>query len=85
MYHGDIGGGLITACYCVPEAAFTELWHQFRILGRDDVHVSLRIGPIETSLSDEIIWDRSKQKVLFITEAEITFGKNLGGAHAPDV
>jgi hypothetical protein len=94
-YH-DIAGGLINAWYCVSDTTFAELWQQFRIIGRDDVHVGLSIGPIERSLAEDIIWDRSKQKVLFIIKAEITFSKELGSgkgdasemgssAHAADI
>jgi hypothetical protein len=80
LYHGDVARGLISAWYCVPDAAFTELWHRFSGLGRDEVQVGLTIGPIERSFADEIIWDRSRQKFLFITEAEITFRKDLATA-----
>jgi hypothetical protein len=73
----DVGEGLLNVWYCVPDSIFNELWHRFSCLDRDVVHVSLTIGPIERSDADEIVWNRSKQKVLFITEAEITFRKEL--------
>jgi|HubBroStandDraft_2_1064218.scaffolds.fasta_scaffold57129_3 hypothetical protein len=73
----DVGEGLLNAWYCVPDSVFNELWHRFSCLDRDVVHVSLTIGPIERNDADEIIWNRSKQKALFITEAEITFRKEL--------
>lgn len=76
-YLGDVGEGLLNVWYCVPDSIFNELWHRFSYLDRDVVHVSLTIGPIERNDADEIVWNRSKQKVLFIIEAEITFRKEL--------
>ena len=76
-YLSDVGEGLLNVWYCVPDSMFNELWHRFNCLDRDVVHVSVTIGPIERNDADEIVWNRSKQKALFITEAEITFRKEL--------
>jgi hypothetical protein len=76
-YRGDVAEGLINVWYCLSDSIFNELWDRFSCLNRDVVHVSLTVGPIERNGADEIVWNRSKQKILFITEAEITFRKDL--------
>jgi hypothetical protein len=70
----------------VADELYSEVWGQVANSNRISAMIELHVGPVARKNGiDEVVWDRTKQEVLFITEAIIMLSKTLEDSASPHV
>ena len=68
MSRALVGGGV-----SLPEAVFDDIWERVRLSPDFYSVISITVGPVRAHGTEDRIWDRAKDKFLFVTDAGITF------------
>ena len=71
----------------VADELYSEVWGQVANSNCISAMIELHVGPVarKNGMDEVVLWDRTKQEALFITEATIMFSKTLADFASPHV